>query len=244
MPALPDHLLVACFAGLFPIYGLFTYQRMLRKLEAGGTRARRRTYLATMIWLSGLTIGMAAVWGMADRPVADLGLGPSWGAGFWITLVLAGALVGFLLLQWRAVSRSTDAQQRLRDAAKSVEPLLPHTPPELSDFLKLSVTAGVCEELLFRGYLIWYLGNFVGLWPAVLLSSALFGYGHIYQGPGGVFKTGIVGLVAAIMFVYSGSLWIPIVFHAAVDAIQGATAYVALRGPNSLSGSVPATGAA
>ena len=52
----------------------------------------------------------------------------------------------------------------------------------------------------------------MGTWPAVALSSLIFGLGHAYQGPAGMGKTGLVGLVMALLTVASGSLVHP---HAA-----------------------------
>ena len=43
--------------------------------------------------------------------------------------------------------------------------------------LVVSITAGVCEELLYRGFLMAHLASFFGTWPAVL-SSLAFGIVH------------------------------------------------------------------
>ncbi len=48
-------------------------------------------------------------------------------------------------------------------AAAFVEYLLPHSRDELRWFTALSVTAGVCEELLYRGFLFWVLKAYVGV---------------------------------------------------------------------------------
>ena len=92
-------------------------------------------------------------------------------------------------------------------------------------FRGVSVTAGVCEEILFRGFLIWYLATFFGLTVAVFASSAVFGLGHAYQGAGGILKTGVIGLVMAGLYVLSGSLWPPVALHAATDVVNGGIAH-------------------
>jgi uncharacterized protein len=91
------------------------------------------------------------------------------------------------------------------------------------------VTAGFCEELWFRGFLIAYLAQWIGWWQAAVASSVLFGIGHACQGPAGVPKTTGVGLVFAALYGYSGSLWPSIVLHAAIDVQSGAIGYEALR---------------
>ena len=75
------------------------------------------------------------------------------------------------------------------------------------DSTALSITAGVVEEIVYRGFVLWYLANFMPLWAALLLSSVFFGLGHSYQGKSGALRTGLVGLVFAILYVMSGSIW-------------------------------------
>jgi membrane protease YdiL (CAAX protease family) len=65
----------------------------------------------------------------------------------------------------------------------------------------------------------------VGLWPAVLLSSINFGIGHSYQGLKGILKTGLVGLVMALIVTSSGSLFVAILLHAIIDLAQGNMLY-------------------
>jgi membrane protease YdiL (CAAX protease family) len=84
----------------------------------------------------------------------------------------------------------------------------------------ISVTAGVVEELLFRGFLIWYFAAMLPLAVAALVASISFGVGHAYQGVKGVVGTGGVGLLMSALYLLSGSLWLPMILHAAVDVLQ------------------------
>jgi membrane protease YdiL (CAAX protease family) len=89
----------------------------------------------------------------------------------------------------------------------------------------LAVTAGVCEEVVFRGYLLWGLDRILPLPGAVVLQALVFGVAHSYQGGKGIVKTGIVGLIMGTIAAATGSLLAPIVIHAAVDLSGGAIAY-------------------
>ena len=91
----------------------------------------------------------------------------------------------------------------------------------------LSISAGVCEELLFRGYLIWYITEFSSMLLAIILSSLLFGLAHSYQGWKGVVQSGISGLVLAVIYVVTGSLWIPIALHIIGDTYSGMVGWIA-----------------
>ena len=71
----------------------------------------------------------------------------------------------------------------------------------------------------------------VGLWPAVALSSAIFGLGHAYQGLAGIGKTALLGFLMALLTVFSGSLFVAIVLHAVIDITSGRIMSAALRRP-------------
>ena len=65
--------------------------------------------------------------------------------------------------------------------------------------------------------------------PAVVLSSIVFGLGHAYQGPVGMGKTALVGLVLALLTVFSGSLFVPMLLHTVIDLTSGRMMGAALR---------------
>ena len=111
----------------------------------------------------------------------------------------------------------------------AVRPLLPTSVGELRYFTVLSITAGVCEEVLFRGYLIWYLTVYVGLPAACVLSGVAFGLGHFYQGPRQAVKIIFLGFVFVLFYVGTATLWVPMALHALLDAAQGRLAYGLLK---------------
>src|SRR4029077_19467647 len=99
--------------------------------------------------------------------------------------VFGAALV--VTLQWlnlRRMGRSTSPLRRPLQAL--AERILPQSSTELIPFIALSVTAGLCEEFLYRGFAMAALTR-VGLPVAVviLISSVIFGLAHLYQGRAG-----------------------------------------------------------
>ena len=85
------------------------------------------------------------------------------------------------------------------------------------------VGAGFGEETVFRGYLFERLGKLLGSGPAaktatVLLTSALFALAHYAdQGLAGTEQAAFTGLVFGSIFARTGSIWLPMVAHAAFD---------------------------
>ncbi|MFB4204245.1 hypothetical protein KBTX_00615 [wastewater metagenome] len=90
--------------------------------------------------------------------------------------------------------------------------------PEL---LGLSLFIGLYEELLARGFLLQRARALLGgLWGPVLLSSLLFGLGHVYQGAFGVIQTALVGAILAVAVLRYASLWPAIIAHALINAVS------------------------
>ena len=94
----------------------------------------------------------------------------------------------------------------------------PDTRSELRYFAALCAGSGVAEELVYRGFLMFLIAYYAphltnGM--AVLIVSAVFGLGHVYQGWRGVTSTGLSGLILTILYVASGSILLPAVIHSA-----------------------------
>ncbi len=161
-------------------------------------------------WLA-LVVGGGSVgdeaMGLTKAPLAEV-LG--WTAG-----LLAGVLL--LLLLFYIIRRGFGLRE-----SPLLQRLLPRTAGEKGIFALLSLAAGVGEELAYRGYLIPVLAQILGsVWGAALLSSAIFGVLHAYQGFLGIARTGLLGLGLAVSFILSGSLWPAIAVHAILDLMAG-----------------------
>ena len=61
------------------------------------------------------------------------------------------------------------------------------------------------------------------------LSSILFGLLHSYQGWKGGLRSGVIGLILALLYVLTGSLWIPIILHIVIDINSGMLGWLAFE---------------
>ncbi len=91
-------------------------------------------------------------------------------------------------------------------------------------------TAAFGEELLWRGFLIDRLLRLKGLSGKVTLivviQAIIFAFPHLYQGWGGVFVTGAVGLLLGWLRMRNrGNLWVLIIAHGLVDTIMLTAGY-------------------
>ena len=144
-------------------------------------------------------------------------------------------LAALVFTTWQRISLTRSREDKVRQEVMAqlehLRPLLPHTRTEMIRFVLLSTTAGICEEILFRGFLLWYLSCLVPVVAAWLAGALLFGMAHAYQGSGGVLRTGLVGAGLVALYLLSGSLWLPMLLHAFVDVNSGLLAYAYLKYP-------------
>ena len=208
--------------------------RLARRIAADPLNARTNAYFWNMAILWGLTTTLVAAWWWAGRPVRDLGLQlPDTAARWWWTLLISGAVIGIIVQQAYSFATSPDAQAQVREKFES-DPgfgtVLPSTPREARVFSGGAVTAGICEEVLYRGYLLWYFQSLLPGGAAVAAAIVVFGVAHAYQGMRGIFSTGMAGAFAVAVYLLTGSLLAPILLHATLDLVNGFTIYRASRG--------------
>jgi uncharacterized protein len=135
--------------------------------------------------------------------------------------VLGG--VALAALHWVNLSRMGRVNSKASESfQRMAERILPRSSPETTTFLALAVTAGFCEEFLYRGFAMAALAR-AGMptWIVVLASSVLFGLAHLYQGRGGLIGTLFLGFVFGGLRVATGSLIPPIAWHAMIDIVAG-----------------------
>jgi membrane protease YdiL (CAAX protease family) len=181
-----------------------------------GPLPRVPVYISSAVVILGIgCIGLMVGW--RELGAEAMGIASaSWGSVFAWTVGLS--LVALILLWAFLLFRKVAG---IRESALLVQ-LLPKTGTEKVLFVFLSFAAGVGEEIAYRGYLIPALTLLLGWdWGAAILSSAIFGLLHAYQGWLGIARTAALGLVLASSFILSGVLWPAILAHAILDLIAG-----------------------
>jgi membrane protease YdiL (CAAX protease family) len=203
-----------------PFAGRRRYQRLLAELGAN-PRARLRHYRRGMVgeWV---IVGVVMLIGvLGGRHLSTIGLARASGhrssSGWSEVAGVAQALVLSIV-----IVRLGGASLRriVRRQARGFLALLPRTAEEKVTFAGLAITAGICEEILFRGFGIAYIR---WLWPSaadtaiVAITALCFGWAHLYQGRWGVLLTGAVGALLAQVTLDAGSLYPAMVIHALID---------------------------
>jgi uncharacterized protein len=205
---------------LIPWRGRVRLQRLLAQPTVG-TKEKLVLYGTTTAFqwiLMGLVAWRAIARGMTT---GELGLArPLSTELFLIGLAGAALLAAFQWLNLRRIGRMTGpVPDFMRQMAARI---LPKNSIELSPYLALAVTAGICEEFLYRGFVMAALGR-TGIvpWVIVIISAALFGLAHTYQGRSGVAGTAMMGLVFGVARLGLRSLIPVAIWHSAVDVVAG-----------------------
>ena len=157
-----------------------------------------------------------------------------------IAIVICVALVIYTTYSAVSISRSSDMKAQilraLEKGAGSLNAVLPTTRKEYVVFVILvSVSAGICEELIFRWYLLYWIESQGNWMIACVISSLVFGLWHLYLGWTHVAKSAVVGFLLCLLYLYFESILFVIFLHIFMDVHAGTVAFVARRPSSSAS---------
>jgi len=219
-----DFWLIFLFLGVVIPWRGYTRLKKLLARPSVDAKEKLALYAATIAFqwvLVGLVAWRSLVHGLT---LQDLGLDSQ----SWFRISVSGVLGAFLIggLQWLNLRRigkmEGEAPELLRKLASR---LLPVNLLEYLPYAALAITAGVCEEFVYRGFAIAAFSKAgLPIWLVVIVSSILFGLAHAYQGRAGIVSTGIFGVLLAIGRLGFGSVVPVMMWHAGLDLAAGVAA--------------------
>src|SRR5262245_16860376 len=154
-------LLGLVLAGLVPFHGVLAYGRLRAAADPIPTRMKLRLYgtIVVMEWaLVAATVAVAHRHGLGLRDLGETLGNPRLTLSV-TSLGLLGLLVltGFNLRQIRRAGR-----EELAATVERARKFLPVGSAQIVAFALVSLTAGVCEEILYRGWLVTFLSPLFG----------------------------------------------------------------------------------
>jgi uncharacterized protein len=221
-PAMPwDFWLIFLFLSIvLPWRGRERMRHFLARAEVSG-RERVQLYVSTILfqWLLAAIVGWRALARGLTVPQLGLAKGPIPSVVL-VTLTGAALIAGAHWMNLRRLAASNHpTAAKLRAMAAR---LFPQSATEIVFFTMLAVTAGICEEFIFRGFVIAALfGAGLSTWTTVVVSSLMFGAAHLYQGKGGSAGTGILGVLFASIRIAYQSIFPVLIWHAVLDIVAG-----------------------
>jgi uncharacterized protein len=158
------------------------------------------------VWLSGTSLHavLGERWQSVGKVLRDLGIGVL----FLIATITVDSILG--------------AHGHTGGEKSTTQFLLPHGSIEMTWWIVLSLTAGFCEEAIYRGYLQ---RQFIGLAKnvpvGIVLSAAAFGGAHAYQGFSSALRIAILGMMGGILAHVCRSVRPGMIAHMLQDLLGG-----------------------
>lgn len=198
--------------GMLVVRAAMNAERMRSAVDLNRVQIYERTMLTEWlsfafvligVWLAGS--GFATVigerWRSMRDVLRDLGLG------------VAFSIVSTIVLSMFEPHHGGGAD-------RAVQFLLPHGRLEMALWVALSVSAGICEEALFRGYLQrQFMALTRNVSAGILLSAMAFGLAHSYQGWRRAIVIGLEGAMLGAMAHWRKSVRPGMIAHAWKDAL-------------------------
>lgn len=111
---------------------------------------------------------------------------------------------------------------RVSNHNAALQALLPHTALEIAIYLLVALTAGICEETIFRGYLQRQFTAYTkSALVGALIQGILFGLAHAYQGWKMIVVIAVYGCLFGALAVWRRSLRPGIIAHFLQDSVTG-----------------------
>jgi len=211
----PSHLLTLFIAFLL-VYDQVQIFRLKRRPDPA---AKLATYARIM---AGLWLATAGAFAIMGRGLWTVQLAPteaSWIPGRAVLLAMVVASLTAMLVPVVA-KRNAKAAAAIGRRLNELGYLLPQNARERVWWALLSLTAGICEECVFRSFLFHYLHVDpwrLGIAASLALACVIFALGHLYQGVKAAAATGLLAVMFFGFFLSTGNLLLSIVLHALAD---------------------------
>jgi membrane protease YdiL (CAAX protease family) len=213
---------------VYPISGYIQQKKLNKRISDGGYN-KIKWYRDTIIWswipvllilllipLSNMMLGNIGIkWINIGSPLLNN----------WIKYSLVGLyfiyfsynVYSIIVLKYSKKSRSIAAAS----IPDNFRIFLPITKREKRTWDFVAISAGITEEIIYRGYLFYALGIIfpnISLILILLISTIIFGIGHIYQGKEAIRPT-IIGFIFGIFYIVFNSIIPIIIIHIAQDLV-------------------------
>lgn len=204
---------------LYPIYILAIYKKVIRNIKHD-EKYRLIDYKQTILifWVL-VALILVNFWNYGEP---DLNFYPKINL---INGVLVILILGFAYFQNKPSLIRSENEGALREKMRGIYFYLPSTKNELNWFMVLSMSAGICEEIIFRMFLFEFFLAFSPLIAAVIATNILFAISHITTGKKNLISAFILGLLFSCIYYFTENIWIAMLLHITIDINSGVLGY-------------------
>jgi membrane protease YdiL (CAAX protease family) len=214
-----------------PFFDLWLFKRHLNAPQQRNHKLAYYAQLLSELWIP--TIVLFVLVGTNTIQLADIGLGqpeleaeivPAWVS---IGLVLLAVIfIVYSLIDLYRLKYDARYQAAVKSKLQSVKMpeymslLMPSSSREKVWYGLVAISAGITEEILYRGFLTYVLVTSIpamDIWLSIVVAAFLFGLGHLYQGLSGMLRTFVLGLILSLIYLATGTLLLSIIIHMLID---------------------------
>jgi membrane protease YdiL (CAAX protease family) len=213
----------------FPISGYLKVKNLKKRIAEGENHRKIKFFYSTIFW-SWIPIFLIFIM-MPISGVSFESIGIKWinidtsSVSKWILFPAIGFYFFFLFYNIYSIIIFKYNEERRAKAAMGIpndfNSFLPTTQNERGIWDLVSVSAGISEEILYRGYFFFALAVVfpnLSISHILLISTILFGIGHIYLGKE-LIKATLLGLMFGIFYIVFDSVIPVIIFHITQDLV-------------------------
>jgi hypothetical protein len=204
---------------IYPTYFLLTYKKTNNSIQQDD-KFRLLDYKQTIAIFWSLTILILINFFTTQSP--KLNLYPNFSL---VSIVFLVLVLAFSIVQYKQSNITSASLPVIKDKMKDIYRYLPKTKKELNWFIILSISAGVCEEVIFRLFLFEFLKENAALLIAFILANIIFAITHIGMGKQNIIASFILGFLFSVIYYFTENIWIAILLHIAIDINSGILGY-------------------
>ena len=182
------------------------------------SKVKCKEYYATIAYLWVLVTPVFIMCIIGGISLADIGFRPiSFNHDVWITaIIITLAVVLFIYEFVIPLVRIKKIREKIINDAKEDIDEYPRTSKEKWLYSLEALSSGICEETVYRGFLLFLL---YAIFPGIpiyligLIAFVAFGIGHLYQGWRNAVVIGLFGVLSIYLLIVTDSLIPSILLH-------------------------------
>jgi len=220
-------ILIVILTIFYPISGHYEIKKLKKSIADGDNNKKIKFYHETIFWswipvilifllllISGISVDSIGIkWIQIDTSSLST----------WVIYPTIGFYIFYLLYNIYLIIIFKSNKKSRAKATKSIPDdfkwFFPITQREKRVWSLVSISAGITEEIVYRGYFFYALAIFfpnLSLIYILLITTLIFGIGHIYLGKE-VIKSTILGLIFGIFYIVFDSVIPVIIIHITQD---------------------------
>lgn len=222
-------ILIIILTIFFPISGYYEVKK-LKRSNANGDVKKIKFYRDTILWSWAPIFLIFLVIYFSGISIDNIGLKwiniDSTAFGKWVVIPIIGFYIFFLLYNIYLIFFFKNSSQNRTATEKELVHnfswFLPQTQKEKKMWVLVSLSAGITEEILYRGYMFYALAIVfpsLSIIHILIISTLIFGVGHVYLGKE-VIKSAILGFIFGLFYIVFDSVIPVIIIHIAQDLVM------------------------